>query len=554
RASAAAELTGRREDAVALARQAVAHAGSEAQAHLLAADRLARALVADGALAEARAVIEVAAARVAEEDRSLAALLVMTTWTGMNTTAAAYDLVLERVPAVLDLARSVGDQRLLAEVLIYQGSSLAARGRFDEGLDRLDEAARLALDAGDPDRYCHAVANRHLVLQGFGDLHDMLAGAREGLSVVEAKRASRDRVGLLHAVTAETLFALGRWREAEDALQGAPRGVGWRGGIELALVWASLHLGRGDLEAARRIAASEDVARAADHPPTVLRAAVLQARVAIASGRPDMALDLVAETMRNAPPIARSLHGPEAAAVAMEAAKAGGRGEGHAAAVLASAAGAAVPAEAAGAAVPAEAAGAAVPAEAAGAAGAGVGRGHRQGLPPTSRAWLAVAEAWAATAAGPAVEAHRRAVAALDTAGMAVEAARARTRLAEALLGLGDRDGAAAALDSARPPATDAGARPLVAVIDDMARRARLRLGSTGEQARGGDAYGLTARELEVLALLADGRTNAEIAERLFISAKTASVHVSNLLRKLDVPSRREAGRLARAAALLPRG
>ena len=58
-------------------------------------------------------------------------------------------------------------------------------------------------------------------------------------------------------------------------------------------------------------------------------------------------------------------------------------------------------------------------------------------------------------------------------------------------------------------------------------------------------AYGLTEREREVLAALAAGHTNREIADELFISVKTASVHVSNILRKLDVDGRQEAARIA---------
>ena len=53
----------------------------------------------------------------------------------------------------------------------------------------------------------------------------------------------------------------------------------------------------------------------------------------------------------------------------------------------------------------------------------------------------------------------------------------------------------------------------------------------------------LTAREREILGHLAAGRTNGEIAKALVISTKTASVHVSNILRKLEVPSRYEARR-----------
>ena len=56
---------------------------------------------------------------------------------------------------------------------------------------------------------------------------------------------------------------------------------------------------------------------------------------------------------------------------------------------------------------------------------------------------------------------------------------------------------------------------------------------------------GLTAREFEVLRLVADGRSNPEIAARLFISAKTASVHVSNILGKIGVTSRGEAAAAA---------
>jgi DNA-binding NarL/FixJ family response regulator len=61
-------------------------------------------------------------------------------------------------------------------------------------------------------------------------------------------------------------------------------------------------------------------------------------------------------------------------------------------------------------------------------------------------------------------------------------------------------------------------------------------------------ALGLTAREAEVLALVAEGRTNREIATELYISAKTASVHVSNILAKLNVKTRTQAAALAHRA------
>jgi len=64
---------------------------------------------------------------------------------------------------------------------------------------------------------------------------------------------------------------------------------------------------------------------------------------------------------------------------------------------------------------------------------------------------------------------------------------------------------------------------------------------------------GLTPREREVLGLVADGRSNRQIAEELFISAKTASVHVSNILAKLGVANRAEAAVAAHRLGLTHR-
>ena len=62
---------------------------------------------------------------------------------------------------------------------------------------------------------------------------------------------------------------------------------------------------------------------------------------------------------------------------------------------------------------------------------------------------------------------------------------------------------------------------------------------------RRADTFGLSPREKEVLHLIAQGRTNREIGERLFISQKTVGVHVGNILAKLDVSGRVEAAAVA---------
>jgi DNA-binding CsgD family transcriptional regulator len=94
---------------------------------------------------------------------------------------------------------------------------------------------------------------------------------------------------------------------------------------------------------------------------------------------------------------------------------------------------------------------------------------------------------------------------------------------------------------------------PLRHEIEALARRARINLAPPRPALTGTPTktlYGLTARELEVLALLAVGRTNAEIAAALYISPKTASVHVTSILRKLAVKSRVQAAALAERAGL----
>jgi DNA-binding CsgD family transcriptional regulator len=128
-------------------------------------------------------------------------------------------------------------------------------------------------------------------------------------------------------------------------------------------------------------------------------------------------------------------------------------------------------------------------------------------------------------------------------------AAYARLRQAEALLAARtDRTHATTLLTAALATATALGAVPLREDIEALARRAHLRLGVVGERPAPAEAALLTPREIEVLRLLADGLTNRQIAERLFISEKTVGTHVAHVFEKLDVHSR--VGAAGRAQAL----
>ena len=129
-------------------------------------------------------------------------------------------------------------------------------------------------------------------------------------------------------------------------------------------------------------------------------------------------------------------------------------------------------------------------------------------------------------------------------------------RQAQALLEAGHRAAAASGVLRAAAAAAR-GHAPLLAQIGTLAERARIPLQPPMADSRAAPsppqdrAYGLTGRELAVLRLLAAGRTNAQIGAELYISPKTAGVHVSSILRKLGVSGRVQAAALAERAGLL---
>jgi DNA-binding CsgD family transcriptional regulator len=130
-------------------------------------------------------------------------------------------------------------------------------------------------------------------------------------------------------------------------------------------------------------------------------------------------------------------------------------------------------------------------------------------------------------------------------------------RQAQAQLDAGQPAAAAAGALRAAAAAAD-GHAPLLTQIRTLAERARIPLHPPATAEPGAPApaqvptrYGLTDRELAVLRLLAAGRTNPQIGAELYISTSTASVHVTNILRKLGVSSRVQAATLAERAGLL---
>jgi DNA-binding NarL/FixJ family response regulator len=169
---------------------------------------------------------------------------------------------------------------------------------------------------------------------------------------------------------------------------------------------------------------------------------------------------------------------------------------------------------------------------------------------PEALAWLARAEAEWARLEGRAEPDLWAASAEAFAYGYVYEEARSRWRLAEALLAAGRREEALEPARAAHATAVRLGANPLRAEVEALGRRGRLDLGMSADEGGLGLGVHLTPRELEVLRLVAAGRSNTQIAEVLYISPKTASVHVSNILSKLGVRSRVEAAATAHRLGL----
>nr|WP_306270004.1 AAA family ATPase [Ornithinimicrobium sp. HY1793] len=149
--------------------------------------------------------------------------------------------------------------------------------------------------------------------------------------------------------------------------------------------------------------------------------------------------------------------------------------------------------------------------------------------------------------------AWEQSVEAFETLGHPFETARSRARLAAVLRAQGETSAAREQAASARETATRLGALPLLAELSLLEPGAAAPAGGAAPGADGAlqRAPELTPREREVLTLVAQGRSNGQVAKQLFISTKTVSVHVSNILAKLGASGRTEAAALARDRGLL---
>jgi DNA-binding CsgD family transcriptional regulator len=429
------------------------------------------------------------------------------------------------------IAGQVGARAEEANARTALGTALIHLGDPDAGLAELKAARRLATHAGDVIVVLRAIVSRSDGLVAAGRLEEAVVVALDGIE--EARRLGLTRFygRLLAANATEALLALGRWDQAERvSRQGLETALSDAASVHLLLARAALELGLGELDAAEaRLRAVRRLIPASI--PEAQEASPLfcgLVELALWRGDLDQAKQLVAQAVplveanpRQATPIYALGMRVEADRAELARARHPGQpapDDATATALLERLGQAAAGPAATG-----------LP-ELAACHALGLAERTRQQGPSDPAAWAAAAAAW-------------------ERLGQPYRAAYACFRQAEALLAARDRDTAATVL---RHPAEITGrlrARPLGGEIQALARRARLDLGPATPAAGGpptpAERLGLTPREVEVLALVAAGRSNRQIAQALFISPKTASVHVSNILAKLGVAGRVEAAAVA---------
>ena len=434
----------------------------------------------------------------------------------------------------LELARRVGARRSEFRALGVLGVDLAYLGRTEEGLGCLWEALRLAEDEGVPDDLGRAYIFLTDVLTMLGRQRESIQVAATGIAI--ARRHGREHGGGMPLVVnlVEALTDVGEWDEAARVATAAIRAGGAQWPDARLVARAAVDIGRGDFHRAR---VDLQAAVATVHHDKRGLAAFDSARAELAlwERRWDDADHAVAEGLRRLPAQEAALLRVRFCAQGLRAhaelaARARARRDGDALTerleraqrLLGSAC---------------EAAAEAAP------------------VTPTAAAWRLVAEAeYDRARAHPSSGSWEKAGAAWEDLQRPPMVAYCHWRLAEALVAAG-----VSAADASLPAwtaqaiAQRLGARPLQEEIERLAQRARLELAPPShptDQASGlGELLGLTPREAEVLGLVARGYTNRQIADTLVISVKTASVHVSHILAKLQVQNRVDAAAIAHRLA-----
>jgi DNA-binding CsgD family transcriptional regulator len=431
----------------------------------------------------------------------------------------------------LALAREVGAGAAEVRARTVRGVGLARTGRADEGVAELHRALVHAEEIGDHWGLDRVYVNLTDTLTMLGRSHE---AARLGRAGIEAMRRYGIDSPLIVVNAIEALHAIGDWDEAERLSVAGLRGIASSHAGWLLITRALVETERGELEAARAHFAAAEATMHEErghglNECWLAQLALWEHRWTDADAAVDKGLACAAQ--REAALFRGQLCAMGLRAQAELALLAHARRDeearrdrlDRARTLLCTARRAAA---------------------------------ETSAITPNGGGWLALAEAEYQRCRGEArADTWSKAAATWDELEHAPLAAYCRWREAEALVATGaSRSEASVPLREAHGVATRIGAKPLLRELELLAERGRLDLASpdaTAAAAESGlvDALDLTPREAEVLTLVARGYTNREIAAALVISVKTASVHVSHILRKLNAPNRLEAAAIAHRVA-----
>jgi ATP/maltotriose-dependent transcriptional regulator MalT len=493
-------------------------------------ERLSRALWSLNRQDESVETIRRALALLPEGEQSTERAALLAALARSHMLQSRYGEAIRESHETLEVARAVGDRDVEVRALNVLGTALGNRGDAEEGAAALREALDTARDAGLPREVTAAYINLADVLHVNGRTADALTVASEGLQTSAPNTRAHD---WLTMNVVEFSYYLGRWAEARELLPPQSRR---RSGTQL-FVWhmsrAVLALGTGDLDAARvELDGMERPARESTEPQFVGAYGWMRAELERRSGNIDPARAAVEDALDQieycSDDIARiaGVAGMSLRVEADAATRARDRRDADAEQVALRRADEQI----ARLRLTGEAGGPVERAELA----SGDAELARAVGDDDAALWAAAAEAWEELA-----RPYRRVY--------------SRWREAEALVRADDRGAAATVASEALRSGRELGTDWLVAELESLAARARLRLLGPAEPAGGAVApadpaeepFGLTPRERQVLALVAHGATNREIGLELHMAEKTASVHVSRILAKLDVRSRTEAAAVA---------
>jgi ATP/maltotriose-dependent transcriptional regulator MalT len=526
-AANAADVTGDAARQETLLKRALDLVDEQAEPRRAAAvlERLQRALWSLNRQEESVEVCNRALALLPDDDQSQERAALLVELSRARMLQSRFGEAIDEAREALGIARTIGDAGVEVRALNVVGTALGNQGNAEEGATALREALDTARAAGLAREVTAAYINLADVLHVNGHTADALAVAREGLETSLPNTRGHDWLSLN---VVEFFFYLGRWDEAREQLPPQSRR---RFGNQL-FVWrmarAVLALGAGDLDAARTdLEGMEPVARESTEPQFVGAYGWMRAELERRTGDLDRARAAVDDALdqieycsddvariagvaamgvrveADAATLARDRREEEAEQAALRRA-----GEQLQRLELTAAAGG--------------------PVERAELA-SGRAEDSRAEGPDEPGLWAEAAEAW-------------------DGLDRPYRRLYAQWRQAEALVRAEDRAAAASVASEALRSARELGSAWLIEELESLAARARLRLLGPAEPAADGagdEPFGLTPRELQVLALVSRGATNREIGSELHMAEKTASVHVSRILAKLDVRSRTEAAAVA---------